>query len=238
MKITAFNGSPKSGGGNTQVMVAALLEGAAKAGASTENVFLAQKKIGHCIGCFTCWTKTPGKCVLKDDMEELLKNYMASDIVIMASPLYVDHVTGIMKDFMDRSLPLVCPQFELGDAGETRHVSRYEKYPSIVWVSNCGFPEKDQFAVLQLACQRDIRNNKADVIAQIYKSQGPLLTSDNPQLKPVLDRYKDLLRQAGAEIVLKRKIPAALQAELEQPLIPEDKYSRIANGSWNSDRAA
>lgn len=235
MKITAFNGSPKAERGNTYVMITALLEGAAKVGASTENIQLARKKIGHCIGCFTCWTKTPGKCVLKDDMEELLKKYMASDIIIMASPLYADHVTGIMKDFMDRSLPLVCPQFEMGDAGQTRHVSRYKKYPSIVWVSNCGFPETDQFAVLRLACERDIRNNKADIIAEIYRSQGPLLTSDDPEREPVLKGYKELLRQAGAEIASKRKISAELQAKLDKPLIPEDEYSKGANESWSSD---
>lgn len=232
MKISAFNGSPKADRGNTHVMVSALLEGAAQAGASTENVLLARKKIGHCIGCFTCWAKTPGKCVLNDDIDGLLKLYMASDIVIMASPLYVDHVTGIMKDFMDRSLPLVCPQFEMGDAGQTRHVARYGKYPAIVWVSNCGFPEKDQFAVLRLACDRDIRNNKAEIIAQIYRGQGPLLTSDNPELQPVLNNYKDLLRRAGKDIVMNSKIPDDLQAELNKPLIPEDEYSRSANESW------
>ncbi len=234
MKISAFSGSPKGDRGSTHVMVSALLEGAAQAGVSTENVLLARKKIGHCIGCFTCWTKTPGTCVLKDDMDGLLKLYMASDIVIMASPLYVDHVTGIMKDFMDRSLPLVCPQFEMGDAGQTRHVERYRKYPATVWVSNCGFPEKDQFAVLRLACERDIRNNKAEIIAQIYRSQGPILTSDNPELQPVIDGYKDLLRRAGKEIAMNRKIPDDLQEELNKPLIPEDEYSKSANESWES----
>lgn len=232
MKISAFNGSPKADQGNTHVMVSALLEGAAKAGATTENVLLARKKIGHCIGCFICWTKTPGKCVLKDDMDGLLKLYMESDIVIMASPLYVDHVTGIMKDFLDRSLPLVCPQFEMGDAGQTRHVARFGRYPAIVWVSNCGFPEKDQFAVLRLSCEREIRNNKAEVIAEIYRSQGPLLTVEAPKFQPVLSRYKDLLKRAGKEIVMNRKIPDDLQAELDKPLVPEDEYSKLANESW------
>lgn len=232
MKITAFNGSPKADRGNTHVMVSALLEGAAEAGASTESVLLAKKKIGHCIGCFTCWTKTPGKCVLKDDMEDLLKLYMASDIVIMASPLYVDHVTGIMKDFMDRSIPLVCPQFEPGDAGQTRHVARYKKYPAVVWVSNCGFPEKGQFEVLRLCCERDIRNNKAEILAEIYRSQGPLLTVKAPPFQAALNRYKDLLRRAGKEIVVNRKIPADLKAELDKPLMPEGEYAKRANASW------
>ncbi|MDD5496496.1 MAG: flavodoxin family protein, partial [Candidatus Omnitrophica bacterium] len=193
MKIVAFNGSPKAERGNTHVMVTAFLEGAQKAGAATENILLAKKKIKHCIGCFTCWTKTPGKCVIKDDMEGLLKKYMDSDIVVMATPLYVDHVTGIMKDFMDRSLPLVCPQFEMGDAGQTRHVARYKKYPSMIMMSNCGFPEKDQFAVLRLCCEREMRNNKADVIAQIYRSQGPVLTSDSPERAPAIGHYKEAL---------------------------------------------
>jgi len=232
MKIAAFNGSPKAERGNTHVMVAAFLEGAAKAGAQTENVLLARKKIGHCIGCFTCWTKTPGKCVIKDDMEALLKTYMASDIAIMASPLYVDHVTGIMKDFMDRMIPIVCPQFEMGDAGQTRHVSRFSKYPSIIFMSNCGFPEKDQFALLSLFCERAVNNRKGDVIAQIYRSQGPLLTVDSPAFQPAISRYKDLLRMAGEAIVLKGKIPDDLQAELDKPLVPEDEYSKMANKSW------
>jgi len=121
----------------------------------------------------------------------------------------------------------------MGGAGQTRHVSRYKKYPSFVWVSNCGFPEKGQFEVLQLACARSVRNDKADVIAQIYRSQGPLLTASNPAWKPVLDRYKELLRQAGSELVLRRAIPAGLQAELDKPLIPEDEYSKGANQSWD-----
>ena len=232
MKITAFNGSPKADRGNTHIMVKAFLEGAAKAGARTENVLLAKKKIGHCIGCFTCWTKTPGKCVIKDDMAALLEKYMESDIVVMASPLYVDHVTGLMKDFMDRMLPLVCPQFEMGGAGQTRHVARYRKYPSQVFMSNCGFPEKDQFAVLRLCCERDIVNNKADIIAQIYRSQGPILTSDNPEMKPVVEKYLELLRRAGGEAATHSSIPEELCRELDKPLIPEDEYAKNANESW------
>jgi hypothetical protein len=99
-------------------------------------------------------------------------------------------------------------------------------------MSNCGFPEKDQFAVLRLACERDIRNNQAEIIAEIYRSQGPLLTSEDPELQPVIGRYKDLLKLAGKEIVMNGKIPDDLKAELDKPLIPEDEYSKSVNEAW------
>jgi len=232
MKITAFNGSPKGERSNTNVMVSSFLEGAGSAGADVENIFLSKKKIGHCLGCFTCWTRTPGNCVIKDDMAGLLDKYMGSDIVILATPLYVDHVTGIMKDFMDRRIPIACPQFESGEAGETVHVKRYKKYPSMIMMSNCGFPEQDQFALLRLYCKRRRTNNKASVLAEIYRSQGELLQVEDPRFKPVIDNYKALLKKAGEEITINGRLSEVTLKELDKPLIPEEEYAQLANESW------
>ena len=73
MKVLAINGSPRGQFGNTEVLLKPFLEGCAEAGAEIETIYLKDKEIKHCIGCFTCWTKTPGKCIHKDDMEELLR---------------------------------------------------------------------------------------------------------------------------------------------------------------------
>ncbi len=232
MKITVFNGSPRGSRGNTHIMAEAFTEGLRRAGAEVENILLVEKNIKHCLGCFSCWVKTPGKCVIKDDMAPLLDKYIKSDIVVYATPLYVDYVSGIMKDFMDRMLPIVCPEFEKDGDGQTRHKRRYEKYPDMIMMSNCGFPEVGQFEVLQLFCDRNMRFGKANVIAQIYRSQGELLKSDNAGLKPLIEKYKDLLREAGEEIAKNRKLPLKLQEELEKPLIPEDKYAGDVNRAW------
>jgi NAD(P)H-dependent FMN reductase len=232
MKIIAFNGSPRGANGNTHIMVENFLQGAARAGAETENILLAQKHIKHCTGCFSCWTKTPGKCVIDDDMAGLLEKYIASDIAVYATPLYVDYVSGIMKDFIDRRLPLVCPEFEKDGDNETVHKKRFKKYPAMIMMANCGFPEQAQFELLKLYCKRRSSNNKVNVIAQIYRSQGELLKDAPPEIKPRVDNYKALLQEAGRSIAETTHLPGDIQASLKEPLIPEEEYARLVNESW------
>ena len=174
VKITIFNGSPRAENGNTHVMVEAFMKGAIQAGAEVENVFLSKKEINHCRGCFSCWLKTPGKCVINDDMAELLEKFVKSDVVVFATPLYVDNVTGIMKNFMDRIIPAGDPHFEKDRGGECVHVIRSEKIPKLVVISNSGFPEQSHFQVLKLLFKRIARNMRTEVIGEIYRGGGAI----------------------------------------------------------------
>jgi len=142
--------------------VEAFLAGAREAGAETENVFLAKKKIAPCIACYACWMKTPGKCTQRDDMDELLDKVIASDVVVFATPVYVDNVTGIMKDFMDRLIAIGDPHWERDENGECRHLMRNPKPAKIVVISNCGFPQQSHFQVIRLYYRRVARNIHAD----------------------------------------------------------------------------
>ena len=90
MKVLALNSSPRAEGqSKTNLMLTPLVEGMQDAGAEVEVIELRRKTIKNCIGCYTCWTKTPGKCIHKDDMtDELFPKWLASDMVVYATPLY------------------------------------------------------------------------------------------------------------------------------------------------------
>lgn len=93
----------------TSFMVNKFTKGAEAAGATVEYFKLKDYEIKDCTGCYSCWTKSPGKCIYNDDMTVLRKKYREADLVIFASPLYIFNVTGIMKRFMDRLLPVLQP---------------------------------------------------------------------------------------------------------------------------------
>ena len=229
MKITIFNGSPRTENGNTHVMVRAFMKGARKGGAEVENVFLAKKEINPCRGCFSCWLKTPGECVIKDDMAELLKKFAGSDIVVFATPLYVDNVTGIMKNFMDRLIPGGDPHFEKDEGGECAHLMRSEKRVKLVVISNCGFPEQSHFQVLELLFKRVARNMRTEVIGEIYRGGGAILKDAPLILKPVISKYKKLLQKAGKEIVENQRLSKETRLKLEKPFMSDDRYIEGAN---------
>jgi multimeric flavodoxin WrbA len=233
VRITSFNGSPRAERGNTNVMVEAFLAGAREAGAECENVFLAKKTIRPCTSCYACWMKTPGTCSQRDDMDELLPKVIASDVVVFATPLYVDNVTGLMKTFMDRLIPIADAHWEKDQDGECRHVKRHSKPSGIAVISNCGFPQQSHFQVLRLLFKRVARNLSVDVVAEIYREAGSLLTVPSPDLKPLVEGYKKLLGAAGREVVEHRRLSPETAARLERPLLASadfvDEYMRMAN---------
>lgn len=233
MKIIVFNGSPRAERGNTHTMVEAFLRGATEAGAEVENIFLVRKNIKHCLGCFACWTKTPGECIQKDDMTDLLQKWQASDIVVFATPLYVDNVTGIMKNFMDRMIPLADPHFAPDSKGECVHPKRSKKSQKYVVIANCGFPEQGQFEVLKHLFKRLSRNAQSELIAEIYRGEGELLRNPPLILKPLIWKYKRLLKRAGREVATDQKLSEETIRELEKPLISYERYTEGANKHWD-----
>jgi len=100
MRILAVNGSPRKGG-NTQVLLEAVLEGIRAAGShEIEVIRLNDLLFRPCQNCGGCTKK--GICVLQDDMTPLYDKLLASDGIIVASPIYFYGVSAQTKAFLDR----------------------------------------------------------------------------------------------------------------------------------------
>jgi len=93
---------------------------------------LGDPSINACIGCWTCWLKTPGRCVMKDEMTKSYPDYINSDTVILLMDTAQGFINHRAKAFFDRTIPHYNPYIEIVD-GECHHVARYKKYPNLVF---------------------------------------------------------------------------------------------------------
>lgn len=237
MKIVAINGSPRGKASNTNVMVSAFLKGAKAGDAETANVFLAEKDIKHCKGCLSCWLNTPGKCVIEDDMTETLSICSGADVLVLATPLYIDNISSMLKVFMERMIVGGNPHMQKAENGESRHVKSGKKAaPKLIMMSNCGFPERSHFQVISHWIQRFALNMKTEVLAEIYTSQGGLLgyTGDEEGLQPIIFKYLGAMEDAGYQIATTMKIEEETKEVLEQKFLSDQVFLKSTNAYFDS----
>ena len=107
MKIIGIAGSPRKG--NTEWMLCRLLELAAQKGADTEILLLRKMDIRMCRGCLICEAggkDRKGICVLKDDMNGIYPRLLNANAIVLASPGYFEMISGLLKNFLDRTCPI------------------------------------------------------------------------------------------------------------------------------------
>jgi len=231
IKILAVQGSPRPKESNTGILLQEFLKGAQSEGAETETIYLKGKDIHSCIGCYTCWTKTPGVCVFKDDMPELLEKVQHCDIIAYATPLYIFNVTSLLKAFQERLLPLLDPH--LVKKGETYgHPTRYERNLKMVLISNCGFPEVSHFDGLRHVFRHIERSGHVPLIGELLMPAGELLKQ-----KGMRDKIQGVLQaayRAGIEVVREGRVSKETEAEIQKPLVSPDEMAEMANLWWDS----
>jgi multimeric flavodoxin WrbA len=232
MKVLALNSSPrKEGQSKTEMMLTHLVNGMQEAGAEVETVHLREKTIRNCAGCFTCWTKTPGICIHKDDMtKELFPEWLEADLVVYASPLYHYHLNAAMKTFIERTLPILEPFF-LEQENRTHHPLR-NKHPQMVFLSVAGFPEDKIFDQLS-AWVQFVYGRAGLVAAEIYRPAAETMATSYVQ-----DKANDIFAattQAGKEIVESTQVQPETMKRIKQVIV-EDKalFQQMGNLFWKT----
>jgi multimeric flavodoxin WrbA len=104
MKVVAVCGSHRKG--NTEWMLNTLLERVKENGAEVELILLRKANVKMCLGCLACekgGKDRKGMCEIKDDMNTIYPKLLAADCLVFGTPAYFDLLSGLLKNFMDRT---------------------------------------------------------------------------------------------------------------------------------------
>lgn len=234
MKILAINGSPKGKRSNTWRLTSAFLEGIAakkeNGGAQTaeiETLNIGSLNIKPCLGCFSCWSKTPGECCIHDDMQGVIDKILWADVVVWSFPLYYFGLPGQLKTLIDRQLPMSLP-FMCTETESGGHPSRYDMSgKSTVVISTCGFytAQGNYDCVTSLY---DRLCGKGGYTA-IFCGQGELFRVK--ELSERTDEYLSWVKKAGQEFA-SDGITGETRGKLDQNLFPRDVFEAMADASW------
>ncbi|MDR1657223.1 MAG: flavodoxin family protein [Deltaproteobacteria bacterium] len=103
-RVLVLSGSPRKRG-NTDVLGNEFIRGAANAGHETERIFIGDKKVNGCLGCFAC-QKNEGLCVQKDDMDDICTKMVAADVIVLVASVYFYTFNAQMKAVLDRTIAI------------------------------------------------------------------------------------------------------------------------------------
>jgi multimeric flavodoxin WrbA/putative sterol carrier protein len=224
MNIIVVNGSPRAENSNSMQLTRAFLDGA---GYDAEIIAATKLSIKPCLGCFSCWQKTPGQCAIKDDMAGLLNKVIAADVMIWSFPLYYFSLPGTLKNFIDRGLPLNLP-FMSDNTANGGHPPRYDlSQQRYAVISTCGFWRSDG-NYDGVTAMFDHMYGSGNY-AKIFCGQGELFRF--PELRERTRAYLELVRSAGAEFA-KGGIKPETQKELAEPLYAREAFEQMADASW------
>ena len=227
MKILLINGSPRGEKSNTLNISRAFVSGFAESsGCETEEVCLNELDIKPCRGCFSCWGKTAGRCVISDDMDMLRLKIQLSDVIVKSFPLYFFGMPSQMKAMTDRCLPMMLPYAGGTDGLFHRLRDKEMKKKKLVVISSCGYAEAESMykalvGQLDLICGRD-------KYIKLFCAQGELFFSGMAQRQR--KAYLELVKKAGREFCEKWEIGEKLMRELDRPLLSAKGFETVTKG--------
>ena len=140
-------------------------------GCEAESVLLRDLDIGNCMGCFGCWVRTPGECVIDDANREFTRKFINADLVVFLTPITFGGYSSHIKKSLDRFIPAISPFFISID-GETHHRKRYENYPDIFALGITDGKSPDEERVFTELVERNTINMHTRRCSTVVIRQG------------------------------------------------------------------
>jgi hypothetical protein len=212
MKVLAFNSSPRKEKGISEIVMNLFLEGAEEAGAETERHNVVDLDIKGCLGCFTCWTETPGRCVHRDDMDWIIPRWGEANVIYLGTPIYNYNIVHYLQILTERMLPTALPFMEERE-GSTRHPERHERKPQkTVLAAVAGFPDLENF---------DVARALFPDALHILLPAAQIL--EDPEGSKQVSFFTEAVKEAGRQIVTKGAVDEDVRNNLVVDYPPEMK---------------
>jgi multimeric flavodoxin WrbA len=161
-------------------------------------------------------------------MKTILPKIQGADVIVFATPVYVDGMPGTLKNLIDRLIPMIEPYFVMQDK-HCRHPPRQpHKQSKVVLVSNCGFWEKDNFDPLVMHIQAICKNACWEFAGAILRPHGEAfgyMIRKGISVQDILDAAKN----AGKELVRTGKISEENMKIVSRDLVPLETYVEMTN---------
>lgn len=236
-KVLLINGSPRKSKSCTMRIANKFVEGIKrKCDCTVETVTLADCNIKQCTGCLSCWGRTAGECVIRDDDIHIIKEkVMEADIIIESFPLYFFGMPGTVKVFTDRMLSIMNTyNGQLPVVGEPFHGFRYDMSgKKFVVVSTCGYAQTDLIYDPMLA-QYDCICGKGNYYPLLCP-QGKLLSV--PELWDRMEKFIEKYAEAGGELIETGKISDETIAHLSEAAFSEHKFKLLLDLFWHNEES-
>jgi multimeric flavodoxin WrbA len=138
MKIVCLFGSPREKG-NSATIAKRFCDTAERLGPEIRTFTLNKLVYRGCQGCMACKTKLD-KCILEDDLTEVLEAVRETDVLVLATPIYLWDVTSQLKTFFDRTFSFFVPDFMTNP-----NKSRLAPGKKLVFIQVQGNPDESMF---------------------------------------------------------------------------------------------
>ncbi|MDD6332783.1 MAG: flavodoxin family protein [Clostridium sp.] len=230
MKVLVINGSPKGERSNTMWLTHAFVDGFPDT-AEVKYITLREKDIHPCMGCFSCWTKTPGQCAVKDDMQEIYQDILEADIIIESFPLYFAGMPSRMRMMTERCL-LFTKRYE-GSPEDTFHsILEMEEHSlkdkKLVVISSCGYVSMDTMFE-GLLKEYDLICGEGN-FTSILCAQGELLQAGSRTRQVV--NYLEEVKQAGQEYYANGQISEERSQSLMKQMVSPRTFEVLIKRYW------
>jgi multimeric flavodoxin WrbA len=193
------------------------------AGSHVELIYASRLKVKPCsCGTMYCWTRMPGECCIKDEMELLYPKLKEADILVLATPVYIP-LPGGMQEVINRLCPLLDPALEFRK-GRTRAIFRKDvRIRTIALVSTSGWWEKGNFGTVVRIVKELAEDTSVKFAGAVLRPHADYMRRDG-ELTQDGRAVLNAVRRAGSQLVKNGVMKRETLATISRPLVSRAKF--------------